>query len=717
MKMSNNKIFSESGRASRGVWAGLLCWLVITVMPQAAGAAPVTIEEINISPAGEGAVQIQLRMSGPAPDPTTFTLDNPARLAVDLPNTQIGEVSPSQVLDTGVTRNLRLVEADSRTRMIVGLTRVVPYEIRTRDNLIYINLEGLASASPTPEVADGQVVPGAAGNEITKVDFRRTPDGQGRVVIELSDPSVIVDSQTRAGKIVIDFLNTQVPERLQRRLDVTDFATPVTTIDTYQRDGTARVVITPAGFYEQLAYQIGETYTVDVKEISEAEREAAQRGDGDFTGEKLSLNFQNIEVRAVLQLIADFTGLNIVASDTVQGNITLRLKNVPWDQALDIVLKAKGLGMRKSGNVVMVAPAEEIAAREKQELEARQQLEVLAPLYTEFYQINYAKAADIGALIKADQNSLLSERGSVTVDERTNTLMILDVREKLEEIQKVVTQLDVPVRQVLIESRIVVANDDFAKNLGVRFGVTNINEVDGNLVFNSGTIRATDTMAGSAMDNLADTGQPFPIDIPTGSGGLNDRLNVNLPVAGSAGNLALAILGADYLVDLELSALQQEGKGEVVSNPRVITSNQKEALIEQGVEVPYQEASSSGATTTSFKKAVLSLSVTPQITPDDRVIMDLQVNRDSVGVVVGGIPTINTREVSTQVLVNNGDTVVLGGVYEHTRNRSVEKVPLLGDIPLLGTLFRRTQTTNNKAELLVFVTPKILKEGLRAELD
>lgn len=712
MKTFNNNTVPGFRRVYHAAWATLLFGFLIVVNSSAVSAAPLVLEEIDVGPAGEGSVQIQLRLSGPAPEATSFTLDNPARLAVDLPDTQIGDVKRSQVLDSGVTRNLRLVQAGSRTRMIVGLTRMVPYEIRTRDNLIYINLQGVGSRTPRTEPAKGQNASAAPGNQITKIDFRRTAEGEGRVVIELADPSAVIDSQTRAGKIVVDFLDTKVPERLQRRLDVTDFATPVTTIDTYQRDRTARVVITPAGYYEQMAYQIGQTYTVDVKAISEAEKEAAERGDAEYTGEKLSLNFQNIEVRAVLQLIGDFTGLNIVASDTVQGNITLRLKNVPWDQALDIVLKAKGLGMRKSGNVVMIAPAEEIAAREKAELEARQQIEQLAPLYTEFFQVNYAKAAEIATLIqtKDEANALLSDRGSVTVDDRTNTLMISDVRERLEDIQKVITRLDVPVRQVLIESRIVVANDNYSRSLGARFGVTNVNDVDGNLIMNSGTIQGTDTMVSGVLDDGI-------VEIPTGSGGLTDRLNVNLPVAGSAGNLALAILGSDYLVDLELSALQQEGKGEVVSNPRVITSNQKEALIEQGVEVPYQEATSSGATSTSFKKAVLSLSVTPQITPDDRVIMDLEVKKDNVGQVIGGIPTIDTREVTTQVLVNNGDTVVLGGVYEHNKTNTVEKVPLLGDIPLLGVLFRNTQKVDEKAELLIFVTPKILKESLKAQVD
>ncbi|HEY9148914.1 MAG TPA: type IV pilus secretin PilQ family protein, partial [Gammaproteobacteria bacterium] len=425
-----------------------------------------------------------------------------------------------------------------------------------------------------------------------------------------------------------------------------------------------------------------------------------------YSGEKLSLNFQSIEVRAVLQLIADFTGLNIVASDSVSGTITLRLKNVPWDQALDIILNARGLGMRKTGNVVLVAPNSELAAREKEELEAKQQMVELAPLRTEFYNVNYAKAADIAALLKAEENSILSERGNVTIDNRTNTLMVLDTAEKHAEVAKLIDKLDIPIKQVMIESRIVIASDDFSKEIGVRTGVS-ARDSYSDIKDDTGTIATTGTSFGA--DTMIQN-PPGVYPAPT------SRYNVNLPAA-NAPSIALGILGHNYLVDLELSALQTEGRGEVISNPRVVTSNQTEAVIEQGVEIPYQEASSSGATSVSFKKAVLSLAVTPQITPDDRVHMDLKVNKDSVGGIFSGVPSIDTRSVTTQVLVNNGDTVVLGGIYETESNVGESKVPLLGDIPLLGFLFRSKNSTESKAELLVFVTPKILKEGLTAAVE
>ena len=416
----------------------------------------------------------------------------------------------------------------------------------------------------------------------------------------------------------------------------------------------------------------------------------------------MSLNFQNIEVRAVLQLIADFTGLNLVASDTVAGNLTLRLKNVPWDQALDIILKSKGLAMRQAGNVIMVAPSEEIAAREKLELEAAKQITELAPLQTEFVQVNYAKATDIAAILKAEENSLLTGRGSVTVDERTNTLLVRDTRDALENVRGLVAQLDVPVRQVLIESRIVVADNNFSKDLGVQFGLSRSDTLDNeDHFFSIGGKQAGDTVFGNPAVTTA-----FSTDN-------QENFIVDLPLAGPSASLAFAIgkIGSS-LLHLELQAMQAEGKGEVLSNPRVITSNQKEALIEQGTEIPFQEASSSGATTTAFKKAVLSLKVTPQITPDDRIIMDLAVNQDTIGQIFGGIPSIDTRQVNTQVLVDDGETVVLGGIYEQTKREDVEKVPFFGDLPYIGRVFRQDSSQNNRSELLIFVTPKIVKESL-----
>lgn len=674
----------------------------------------VTIDDVQYSLLSANNAQILLTLSEPAPKPSSFTIDNPARLAVDIPNTSINldREQKNISVDSGPIRSIRLVEAGGRTRVVVNLVKVVPYEVRTENNQVFVSFNDEA-------VIAKQGVAGVSlgiekKSQVRDLDFKRGNDGSAVISVKLSNENAAIDVGQRADKIVADFYNFELPENLSRRLDVTDFATPAQFVDFYNTNEGARLAVTASGLYEHLAYQAGNMYTIELKPLSKQEAEDAKKDEQGYSGEKLSLNFQNIEVRAVLQLIADFTGLNIVASDSVSGSITLRLKNVPWDQALDIILKTRGLGMRKSGNVVLVAPNAELAAREKQELEAQKQMIDLAPLHTEFYTINYAKAAEIAALLKADKNSILSARGNVTIDERTNTLMVLETAEKHEEVARLIERLDIPVRQVMIESRIVIANDDFSKDIGVRTGVTHIWDNDGSegITALTGSGEGADTMTSSVIDNLGSSGSQYPVEMPL----LSNRYNVNLP-ATSAPSIALGILGADYLLDLELSALQTEGRGEVISNPRVVTSNQMEAVIEQGVEIPYQEKSSSGATSISFKKAVLSLTVTPQITPDERVVMDLEVSKDSVGGIYSGVPSINTRSVTTQVLVDNGDTVVLGGIYETSTAVGESKVPLLGDIPLLGYLFRSKSDTESKAELLVFVTPKILKEGLTAAVE
>ena len=502
-----------------------------------------------------------------------------------------------------------------------------------------------------------------------------------------------------------------------RRLDVMDFATPVSTVDTLKTNLDTRIVISANGKYDQLAYQSDNEFSIEINPVPDKVEEASSlySESKEYEGQRLTLNFQDIETRAVLQLLAETSGRNIVVSDTVQGNVTLRLRNVPWDQALDIVMTTKGLDMRQNGNVIIVAPAEEIAARETADLEARNAISELEPMYSEFLQVNYAKAADLAALIgAAGANSLLSERGSIAVDDRTNTLLVQDTADRLEDVRRMVRALDVPIKQVLIESRIVVVNDDFSRDLGVRLGVTGYREngTDGAAVI-SGTGTGTDTMVNSIIENLGSTGQITPVQLPV----LTDRYNVNVPIAEAAGRFSLAVLERDYLVDLELTALEAEGRGEIVSTPRVITANQKEARIEQGVEIPYQQSASSGATTVQFKKAVLSLTVTPQITPDNNIIMDLRVHKDNVGDIIstgglgGTVPSIDTRAVETQVLVENGQTVVLGGIYETERRETVTKVPFLGDIPAVGVLFRSKQLQNDKSELLIFVTPRILEEG------
>ena len=504
---------------------------------------------------------------------------------------------------------------------------------------------------------------------------------------------------------------------LVKRYDVVDFATAVTFVDAVKIDGSARLIVNAQGDYEQLAYQTDNQYVVEVRQTSPAKGKIVDDRK-EYVGERLTLNFQDIDVRAVLQLLADTSGQNIVVSDTVQGSVTLRLQNVPWDQALDIVMRTKGLAMRRRDNVILVGPAEELANREKAELQARKEVEELAPLRSEYLQVNYAKAADLSILIKGKSgNSLLSQRGSVAIDERTNTLLLQDTPDRLADIRRLVGTLDIPVRQVLIESRVVIVNDDFSRKLGVRLGTTGVRQNGSNgLVSVSGSAASNNTIISSALTNLQTTGSAFPVTVPTGTTGYLDRYNVNMPVSNPAGRIAMSVLSGNYIVDLELSAAQAEDRAEIVSSPHVITSNQKEATIEQGVEIPYQESSSSGATTTQFKKAVLALKVKPQITPDNRVILDLTITKDSIGQLVqsatgGQVPSIDTRTITTQVLVNDGQTVVLGGIMETERRTSDNKVPMLGDIPVLGYLFKSRTRTNNKDELLIFVTPKILREG------
>ena len=694
--------------ASRWGWA--LCLILSVFSPaQAQVAGANALQSFDVSSLSGDRVQLRFTLEKPAQEPISFTIDNPARIALDFPDTRNRLSKRSSDIGVGVARRLTAAEARGRTRVVVDLVYLVPYETKVQGNEVIVLLESPGSTQPVVS----QARPVAAGvtsidrgevdlaHSITNVDFRRGEQGEGRVMVSLSDAVTGVNIGEFAGKLVVEFIDTQLPEALQQRLDVMDFATPVTFIDILQQGPNVRMEIEAKPPFEHLAYQSENLLTVELQEKELPDLEELRRAGDEsaFTGERLSLNFQDIEVRAVLQLIADFTGKNLVTSDTVAGGLTLRLQNVPWDQALDIILRTKGLGMREMGNVMYIAPAEEIAAREKQELESQRQIEELEPLFSDMVQINYAKATDIAKLLRSDGASLLSPRGKVTVDERTNNLLIQDTADKLSEIRKLINTLDVPVQQVLIESRIVIANSDFGKELGVRFG---INRDTGGV---NGASPGIVTGNLTAVDHFIDN---EPIDIES------EALNVNLPVINPAGQIALALAKLPFgtLVDLELSAMQAEGKGEVVSTPRVITANQKEAFIEQGVEIPYQEAASSGVATVSFKKAVLALRVTPHITPDERVIMDLQVNKDSVGQVFGGVPSINTREVQTQVLVENGETVVLGGVYEQATNKDVTRVPFFGELPLVGVLFRSTSQVDDKEELLIFITPKIVKEGV-----
>jgi type IV pilus assembly protein PilQ len=683
------------------------------------------LQDISFSAMPGNRVELVFTASEPLPDPNSFTTDNPARIAIDLPGTTSGLKQKVTPIAIGMARSVTAIEAGDRTRIVINLLEQVPHEIRAEGNQLRVSIgagsgAGTMSATTTPKAAmatDRTVAPRNDGSGLTNIDFRRGAQGEGRVEVDLSDPSIVVDMRQQGERVVIDFIGAELPEQLSRTLDVMDFATPVQTIETRADGRNVRMTIFTTGEFEHLAYQANDTYTVEFRSLTRQEKEQRRKEMQVYEGDRLSLNFQDIEVRAVLQLLADFTGLNMVVSDTVAGRITLRLKNVPWDQAMEIILKTKGLSMRRNDNVILVAPTEEIAAREKLELESQQQIEELAPLRSELIEINYAKASNLANLLKSEENKLISERGSVSIDERTNTLLVQDTAAKLSEIRALVNELDIPVRQVLIESRIVIANNDFARDIGVKLGFTGLGTKGSRAGVIGGGI-AGDLNAsalGPGFDSETGLGTPG-IEIPAGSG--NEALLVNLPqtlAAGSGGaaNLVLGKLGS-YLLRLELSAMQQEGKGEIISSPRVITSDQNTATIKQGVEIPYQEATSSGATSVSFKEAVLQLEVTPHITPDDRVIMDLKVNKDNPDFTraVLGVPPVDTREVETSVLVENGETVVLGGVFERTKSQNKASVPWFGDLPGIGWAFRQQQTQDENSELLIFVTPKILKDTL-----
>ena len=693
----------------------LVIWGAMLGFVSVAGANE--LRDIGFSAQPGNKVEIVLTTSEPVDEPRSFTTDNPARIAIDLPATTSTMATKITPVAIGVARSVTAIEASDRTRVVINLLEQVPHTITHDGNRLVITLSAGSGNGDVVQAMGPRVVEQAAQpprsttatvvHSVRKIDFRRGSAGEGRVVIQLADPSTAIDMRQQGQAVVLELQGADLPTELSRTLDVTDFATPVTQIETRPDGRNTRMTISTRGEYEHLAYQANDTYTVEFRALTKAEKEAKLRQVQVFEGERLSLNFQEIEVRSVLQLLADFTGLNMVVSDTVSGNITLRLKNVPWDQAMDIILKTKGLSMRRHDNVILVAPTEEISARERLDLESQKQIQELAPLRSELVQINYAKASALAGLLKSAENKLLSERGSVTIDERTNTLLVQDTAAKLEEIRALIGKLDIPVRQVLIESRIVIANNDFARDLGVKLGAAAYGQYDGHQAAVGGGLSGD--MNASAFGYQG-------TEIPAGSG--NQGLLVNLPqtlAAGSGGavNFVLGRIGS-HLLRLELSAMQQEGKGEIVSSPRVITSDQNKATIKQGVEIPYQEATSSGATSVSFKEAVLQLEVTPHITPDDRVIMDLKVNKDNPDFAnaVLGVPPVNTRNIETSVLVDNGETVVLGGVYEQSKFDNVAKVPFFGDLPGVGVLFRQHQVKDNNSELLIFVTPKILKDTL-----
>jgi len=661
-------------------------------------------------------VELKLSFDGPVTAPRGYTTEQPARIALDLPGVTSQLGARSRDLGVGNARSVVVVEATDRTRVIVNLTKLAPYSTRVQGNDLFVlvgegaaALQGTSLPAPTstpitprpasrpaavssPAPATSRVaVP--AGRAIRNVDFQRGELGEGNVIIDLSDPTISPDIQEQGGKILLNFARTQLPEALRVRLDVKDFATPVQFVNSSASANGATVSIEPSGTFDYSSYQTENRLTISVRPLTNEDVARRNVERNVYTGEKLSLNFQDIDVRSVLQLIADFTNLNLVASDTVQGGITLRLQNVPWDQALDLVLKTKGLDKRKVGNVLLVAPADEIAARERQELESQRQIQELAPLRRELMQVNYAKAADIAKLFQSVTRgeNVETERGSITVDERTNNIIAYQTQDRLDELRRIVTQLDIPVRQVMIEARIVEANVGYDKALGVRWG-------------GSTNLRGKHNWTAYGLDNNGDEAGNTGAEV-----GSNTPF-IDLGAADATSGIGLGFVTNNVLLDLELSAMESTGNGEIVSQPKVVTSDKETAKILKGTEVPYQEASSSGATTVSFKEASLSLEVTPQITPDSRIIMEVKVTKDEPDYLnaVLGVPPISKNEVNAKVLVNDGETIVIGGVFSNTQSKTVDKVPFLGDVPYVGRLFRRDVVSEAKSELLVFLTPRIM---------
>lgn len=701
-----------------------------------------TLEGLTFRAAPGDAVEVVMAMSGPPPaDAKLFATDTPPRIAVDLPDTR-NAVSQRRIeIGLGTAVAASAVEAGGRTRVVVELLRSGRYSTRVEGNSLVLTVGAATTGAMQTVSTDPSKVVARTRTTLEEVDFRRGTGGEGRVIVRFSDGGASPSLRREGSRVVIDLPGVSVPDARARKLDVTDFATSVGSIDVVRTPSGGRLDIAVTGAYEPLAYQTGNEYVVEIAPKREETPAMARLREPEYKGERVTFNFQDIPVRSVLQLIADISGLNIVVADSVQGNVTLRLNNVPWDQALDIVMQARGLDKRERGNVVWVAPTAEIAAREQAIEDARIAIEDRTPLVSEFIPINYGSAEQIANLLTTTalrgiagtanqqyQSGFLSPRGSVTFDVRTNTLLVSDIPSKIEEIRGLIRLLDRPVDQVLIESRIVIADERFGRELGARFGVSAAREdSNGNVVAAGGGLRATDTMLNEALANrFAGTSPNAPVTAPgpTGSGivvpGLTDRLNVNLPVANAAGSFALAVLGQDYLLDLELSALHAEGRGEVVSSPRVITANQREAVIRQGDEVgyvtiaPQQGGNQVPIPNVQFKEALLELKVTPTITQDRRVFLAMNVKKDEVsGFVntsIGSVPQIAKREINTAVLVNNGQTFVLGGVYEFKNRSDLSKVPFLGDLPAVGNLFRRTGRTNEKVELLIFVTPKIIDE-------
>ncbi|MBS0566334.1 MAG: type IV pilus secretin PilQ [Proteobacteria bacterium] len=705
------------------------------------------LQDIGYAPLAGGRVQITLKLAAPPAGARAFTTETPPRIALDFPDTRSTLSQRHIEVGSGATSGINVADAGGRTRVVVDLYRASTYETRADGNnfVLVVNNGNTANASATIAAGDQTKSVGQTTQEVSNIDFRRGKNGEGRIVITFSGEGSSADLKRQGDRILLDIFNARLPTQLAQRLDVLDFATPVQFIETRSKGGGAHMEITAKPPFEQLAYQTGNQYIVEVAPAKEKEKKDPNAPPV-YSGSRVTFDFQDIPTRAVLQLIAQMSELNIVVADSVTGNVTLRLNNVPWDQALDIVLQAKGLDKRQNGNVIWVAPQKEIADREQAIADAKLKLEQVSETITEYIPISYGKAKDIadlltqkskqgnqggggGAGTQANASGFLSERGRVSYDERTNTLLVVDTPEKVRSIRELVVKLDKPVQQVLIEARVVVATDNFSRELGAKFGISGATTVGSNVVSTSGNLNGSQYMTNQALANRLATGDPFPVLPPgvsggtaTGTSNLGDRLNVNLPTSTTnAGSIGLSVLGANVLLDLELSAGQTEGRSELISSPRVVTSNQQEANITQGQEIPYSTITSSGGgnslPTVAFKDAVLGLKVTPTITADGRVFLNLDVKKDALAGyytnVTGSYPIIDKREMTTSVLVDNGQTVVLGGVYEFDKQDAVTKVPFLGDLPGLGAFFRNVKKSNQKAELLIFVTPKILDENLR----
>ncbi len=728
----------------RGVGALLVAFAAALFAPAASAQTPNSLENISVSRASSGRVVVRFDLKNPpANPPASFSIASPPRIALDFLDTSNGLGATTRPVDEAGLRSFNIIQAGNRTRVVFNLNRAQTFETNVEGNSVIVTLNDQPVAQPGSENVQrfAEARPGEVQHAVRDVDFRRGRNGEGRLIVDLSDSSTGIDIRQQGRTLVVDFLKTSVPRNLERRLDVADFGTPVLTVDTFPQGSNARMVIEPKGLWEHSAYQTDNRFILEIKPILEDPNKLVQGSRGGYKGEKLSLNFQNVEVRSVLQVIADFTGLNIITSDTVQGSLTLRLKDIPWDQALDIILQTKGLDMRKNGNVVLIAPREELALKEKQQLENAIQIGELEPLVSESFQLNYIKAQDILNLITSNrqqqfgagagqtattggQGSIISRRGVAIIDPRSNILFVTDTASRLEEVRKIIRQIDTPIRQVLIEARIVIASDRFSQQLGVRFGqqtgFTFNNKRYAGGSSGSLSTQPVVTTSGDTVTRETRTQTPFELASGIASAGYSDspQLNVNLPVPNAAGQLALTLinLGSGNLINLELSALEADARGKVVSSPRVVTGDNQKAAIEQGTEIPYvTPGSANSPATVQFKKAVLRLDVTPQITADGRIIMVVEVRKDTVGqyVQLGGgfsVPSIDTKNVVTQISVNNGDTAVIGGIYEETIRNDVTQVPWLGNIPILGYLFKQTGNSSDKAELLIFLTPRIVKD-------